>query len=134
MAYAFPTSSFVLDIVGDNTGEKFTGNFEFKQRLSWRDRIQKDTMRRSIIGDKPEGASQDVVMRAEMLAQLSVSVVDAPKFWKESNGGLDLYDDNIAIKLYEAVMEMLEKTSLDISAKGEEAKAELKKGKRAKEE
>jgi hypothetical protein len=124
---AQPTFSFVFEIIGDNTGEKFVGNFDSKLRLSHRDQLNKDQLRRQIIGDKPDQATKDSMMRAEILSHLSISLVDSPKWWKESGGGLDLFDDNIIFELYDRVVQGQTKAIDEVLKKGEEAKAELKK-------
>lgn len=124
---AQPTFSFVLDIIGDNTGEKFVGNFEAKLRLSHRDQLNKDQLRRQIIGDKPDQATKDSMMRAEILSHLSLSLLDTPKWWKDGAGGLDLYDDNVIFDLYDLVVKGQTKAIEEVLKKGEEAKEELKK-------
>jgi len=124
---AQPTFSFVLDIIGDNTGEKLVGNFDAKLRLSHRDQLNKDQLRRQIVGDKPDQATKDSMMRAEILSHLSLSLVDSPKWWKESSGGLDLYDDNVIFDLYDLVVKGQSKAIEEVIKKGEEAKADLKK-------
>lgn len=66
-------------------------------------------------------------MRAEILSHLSLSLVDSPKWWKESSGGLDLYDDNVIFDLYDLVVKGQSKAIEEVIKKGEEAKADLKK-------
>ena len=121
------TFEFVLDAVGDNTGEKFVGNFGAKQRLSHRDQLNKDQLRRQLLGDKPDAATKDSMMRAEILSHLSVSVMESPKWWKDSSGGLDLMDDSLIFDLYDLVVKGQSKAIDEVLKKGEEAKEELKK-------
>ncbi len=124
----FATFGFSLvNEKGDTTGQEFTGNFEAKERLSMRDHLQKDSIRRSLLGDKPEAASPQAQVYAEALSHCSVSVTEAPLFWKEAQGGLDLYDDNIVFKVYEEVVKGQNAAAERITKKGEEAKQELRK-------
>jgi hypothetical protein len=131
---AFPTFTFVFDVIGDSTAEKFSGNFEGKVRLSHRDQLNKDQLRRQIIGTNPEFATKDSHMRAEILGHLSVSLVDGPKWWKESGGGLDLFDDNVLFDIYEKVTQEQSKAIEDAIKKGEVAKEGLKKVAKKKDE
>ncbi len=131
--WPFPTFGFTLSVEGDMTGTKHDGNFEAKERLSHRDMLQRDAMRRNLLGDRPETAPTFEQGRAQMLAHLAISLVDAPKWWRDSDGGLDLYDSNVVVELYEKVMDGQNKAVEAIIKKGEEAKAKLEKKAKAKE-
>ena len=126
MAINLSPVAFVLKLNGDITGNEYQGNFECKRLLSHRDRINKDAIKRGLLGAQPEAASNDAVFRAEMLAHLSVSLLDAPKFWKESNNGLDLFDDNIVIDLFGKVIEIQNEEVKKIAKDGEGAKKAVK--------
>jgi hypothetical protein len=126
------TFTFTITEVGDSTGEKFNWAFTAKRRLSIRDMITKDAQRRFIIGDRPETAAPDTVMRAEMLAYLSVSITESPKAWRDSQNGLDLFDDNVLIKMYETIQEAQNKAIQEAQKEAEEAKAGLRKIAKAK--
>jgi hypothetical protein len=128
------TFTFSIAEIGESTGEKFNWAFTAKLRLSIRDTINKDAQRRFIIGDRPETAAQDTLMRAEILAHLSVSITESPKAWRESNNGLDLFDDNIIVKMYEAVQDAQLKATQEAQKAGEEAKEKLRKVARKKDE
>jgi len=126
------TFTFTITEVGDSTGEKFNWAFTAKKRLSIRDMITKDAQRRFIIGDRPETAGPDTVMRAEMLAYLFVSITESPKAWRDSQNGLDLFDDNVLIKMYETIQETQSKVIQEAQKEAEEAKATLRKTVKAK--
>jgi hypothetical protein len=128
------TFSFSIAEVGETTGEKFNWAFTAKRRLSIRDLINKDAQRRFIIGDRPETAAPETLMRAEMLAYLSVSITESPKEWRESQNGLDLYDDNILIKMYETIQEAQAKATQEVAKAAEESKEKLRKVARKKDE
>jgi hypothetical protein len=126
MAINLSPVAFVLKVDGDITGETYQGNFECKRLLSHRDRINKDATRRNLLGAQPEAASNDAIFRAEMLAHLGVSLTEVPKFWKESNNGLDLFDDNVVIDLYTKVTEIQAEEITKITKDGEGAKKSVK--------
>lgn len=134
MAINLSPASFVIDLKGDATGEAYQGNFSVKRFLSQRDRIQKDGVRRNLLGLDADQASVDAAIRAEMLSHLSVSISDSPTWWKESNAGLDLYDDNVVVELYKKTAEAQQAEMKEVSKKGEEAHKELRKKRNEKKE
>lgn len=121
------TFSFSISERGEISGQTFNWSFTAKRMLSIRDRISKDNIRRQIIGDKPEFAEQNTLLRAEMLAALQVSLIETPKAWKDSNNGLDLFDDNILIVLYEKVAAEQNKAQEEAQAAAEESTQKLRK-------
>jgi len=132
MAKVDNTFSFSISERGETTGQMFNWSFTAKRMLSIRDRITKDSIRRQLIGDNAQNAETTTVMRAEVLALLQVSITESPKAWKDSNGGLELFDDNIVVALYEKVVEEQNKAVEEASAAGQEAKDKLRKTARAK--
>lgn len=132
MALKGDTFTFTITERGETTGEKFNWAFTAKRRLSIRDRIQKDTVRRSLVGAGMQDATPDTMIRAEMLAHLSVSITESPKEWRDSQGGLDLYDDNVIIAVYEAVNKAQSEAQRETDAAAVEDKEKLRKTARSK--
>jgi hypothetical protein len=132
MAKVDTTFSFSIAERGETSGQAFNWAFTAKRMLSIRDRITKDSIRRQLIGDNPQNAEQNTVLRAEMLATLQVSLIESPKAWKESNNGLDLFDDNVLIVMYEKIMEEQSKAMEEAEKNGEAAKEQLRKVARSK--
>jgi hypothetical protein len=126
------TFTFSIAERGETTGEQFNWAFTAKRRLSIRDLINKDAQRRFIIGDRPETALQATLMRAEIVAHLFVSITESPQAWKDSMNGLDLFDDNIIIKLYDTIQEAQEKAAKEVQEEAKENKEKLRKVARAK--
>lgn len=119
--------TFSISEVGETSGEKVNWAFTAKNKLSLRDLINKDAQRRAIIGPNPETALQATVMRAEILSHLAVSIVESPKAWRDSGGGLDLFDDNIVIKIYEEIQEGQAKATEVAQKEAEATKEKLRK-------
>jgi hypothetical protein len=126
------TFSFSISERGESTGETFNWSFTAKRRLSIRDRITKDSIRRQLVGERPETAEPATIMRAEMLAQLQVSLTVSPKAWRDAGNGLDLFDDNVIIAVYEKVMEEQNKAVEQAEKAGDDAKEKLRKVARTK--
>ena len=93
--------SFIIDLVGDTTGERFVGTFTVKCVLSKREEMAADIRRRSILGPNPENAITMLASDAFVLGQLSVRIIKAPSWWDRSEGGLDLLDTNVTAKVFE---------------------------------
>jgi hypothetical protein len=120
------TKSFTVRITGDRTGELYPGEFSAYRRLTHRQELLRDKINRELLGNNPTGASERAISQAEILAELQVSVVDAPTWWKECNGGLDLADDNVIQTLYKHVMEIKLEAINEVKKKAEEATKDLK--------
>lgn len=132
MAPQGDTFSFTIDEVGEASGKSFKWAFSAKKRLTVRERISQDQIRRNIIGERPQDAQPLTVLRAEMVAHLSVSITDSPKAWKDSNGGLDLCDDNILLKIYDEVINGQEAALKEKVEEVKEEKSQLRKVARSK--
>jgi hypothetical protein len=121
------TFSFSIAERGEVTGETFNWSFTSKRMLSIRDRITRDGIRRQLIGERPQDAESNTIMRAEMLAFLQVSLVETPKAWKDAGNGLDLFDDNVVLLVYEKTVEGQNKAIEEAEKTGDEAKEKLRK-------
>jgi hypothetical protein len=98
------TVEFKINEIGDDTGNPYTGTFKVKTLLDRRDRFVADERRRGIIGANAADALVSLQEEAFILGQLFVRVVDGPKWWKDSNGGLSLEDGNVIVKVYELTL------------------------------
>jgi hypothetical protein len=118
---------FTISVTGDTTGEKWVGSFKAKARLSHRDQLTKDRIRRELLGPDAGNASTRALNQSEIFAQLTVRLSESPSWWRDSGNGLDLADDNVVAEVFEACLR-IERESLDaLTKEGEEAKAELQK-------
>lgn len=121
------TTPISLHIVGDKSNETFTGTFHVFRRLSHRLELFKDRKYRELIGPNPLDASEDNRFRAEVLAELAVAFSLVPDWFKESEFGQNLVDNNVIVKIYEEVM-LVRKAAIDeIQSKAKDATVELKK-------
>ena len=119
--------TFVVQETGETTDRQFIGTFTVKRTLSKRDDQLADQRRRLILGPQPENATISAANDAYVLGQLSVRITKSPAWWDESDGGLDLKDNNIIAKIYsEAVQAELEWRN-EIDKRAEEAGKTVKK-------
>lgn len=119
------TVKFPVDTKGQESGQEYKGLFTAKTKLSMREMLREDEIRRGLLGDNPNGASDIAKVMAAALAYLAVRIVDAPQWWKDANGGQDLQDENVLVavhngcadaigKLYDAQVEEAEKAREDL--------------------
>lgn len=117
--------SFTIDIIGDFTGEKWVGQFEVKPRLSYRDQLKEDQIRRELLGKDSEHAGEDARNYSRLFSGLSVRLVKTPKWWVEYNNGLDLTDQNLIVEIYTKTMDIVKAAAEETVERAENAKAEL---------
>ncbi len=94
--------------------------------LSFRETLREDELRRTVLGVNPEGASPFVASVAETIAYLSTRIVDAPGWWRDSKGGLELKDDNVLRAVNTAVTEAINKEFEKETAEADKAADHLK--------
>lgn len=124
------TEKFAITKVGDCTAREYAGTFEVKVKMSHRDYLTQDRIRRELIG--PESAAPGIraARIAEMLSQCAVRIVKAPSWWTDATedgvAGLGLEDDNVLEAVYNETM-MRDKRIAEALRKAEEqAKRDLK--------
>lgn len=118
-----------INVVGSTTGRSYSGSFTVKTVMSQRDVFAADLMRRQIIGPSPENTPpiQSLQLQAYMYAQVNAHTVEAPKFWKDTDGGLDLPDGNVVVAVYEEILKVEDAFSTAIKEDSKKALKELTK-------
>lgn len=108
---------------GDVTGKCWDGKFRAKEMLSYADRLRRDRIRRDLLGPGSlESADPEAVAVATMLAELQVSLTDAPEWWA---GGVNHSDENLLGAVWTEVNKIRQKHQDDVIKAGEEAKKKL---------
>lgn len=121
-------ASFTINIVGESTQTQWVGDFRVKRRLSFRDELRRDSIKRELLGGvNPQFADARAANIADVFSELAVRVVSAPTWWTEKGGGIDLEDDNVASAVYKATMAKEQEALAEIKAKAETAREELRK-------
>lgn len=117
---------FTINVTGEITGDTFRGVFKVKPRLSHRDTLLQDQMRRDLLGPKPGEAGQSAVASALVFSKIWAHLAEAPNWWKDAGNGVDLLDEAPVVAVYDAVQKV-EKEAVDAVKKaGEKAAEELK--------
>jgi hypothetical protein len=117
---------FTLQLDGETTGTPWFGKFKAKIRLSLRDQLNRDKIRRELLGSMGGTPDDRALSIAIIISELTVRLVEAPPWWREQANGLDLEDGNVVSKVYDEAMKV-EADALDNrKKKADEAKGELK--------
>ena len=116
------TDNFTIKVEGENSGENWVGIFKCKVRLSHRDILRRDAIRRELLGANPENASLRAITEANAFAELAVRLVDTPQWWKELDNGLELEDPNVVQAVIDEVEKIVQREVESRAKKVEEAK------------
>ncbi|NDC23765.1 MAG: hypothetical protein EBZ49_06505 [Proteobacteria bacterium] len=120
------TVQFSISVTGESTGEKWTGAFKCKTRLSHRDQLRLDQVRRDLLGPNPEGASPRAQNQAEVFSFIVAHLIDAPNWWRSNDNGLDLEDDNVVAEVYAQITKAKADANEKLRKAATEAEREIK--------
>ena len=125
MATGKPGTPFPIHIDrGDTTRKCWDGEFRGKEILAFGDQIRIDRIKRDLLGPGPyDGADPEVVAQATVLAEIQVTLTDAPEWWQ---GGLAHSDTNLLMAIYQAALKIRNDHQAEVKKAGEEAQAKLR--------
>ena len=118
-----------VNIAGVKTSRVYMGDFTVKTVMSMKDEFNADLRRRQILGPSPEGTppAANLQWRAYMYGQVHARTIEAPDFWSETEGGLDIPDENVVSAVYDAILAAEEELQAAIQKDSEAAIKKLKK-------
>lgn len=124
------TEKFSLNVVGEDSGRAYTGDFTIKSSITRQERFRADQVRRDILGPLPEGQMPLPALQTEayILGQLAVRVTEAPGWWFDGGtvGGLKIEDDyNVILAVYDEILKIDEKKNQKLKKDSEEALKKL---------
>jgi hypothetical protein len=120
-------AEFTVDnFKGTTTGTLFTGKFKVRTRLSFRDQLRRDEIRRSLLGPTGTEASQGAAFVASLVSEMSVRVIDSPKWWTASDGGMELADLNVLSEVFALAVKAEQDLVASLVKDGDKAQADLK--------
>lgn len=119
------TAEFTVSI-NCSDGEVLRGKFKVKLRLSHKDRLQMDEIRRNLLGIKSSEASPEANGLASALAKIQVHLIDAPSWWKDGGNGLEFEDDEVVLEVLEGLTKVEGEYLAEIKKSAGEAREELK--------
>lgn len=124
--------SFTLDVIGSQTGKRFVGDFVY-HRPNIRDNSNIAKYRARLDGDLANIDSSISTLHFA-LAHLRFTLSESPKWWSESDYGMDLYDVNVVLELFKTVDKFEETFNKKIEELDKPEEKESSKGKNAKQQ
>lgn len=118
---------FTINVIGESTGERWTGTFKARPRLSHRLELAMNQRFRELLGKDPEHASERAITQADVFSQLSAHLTEWPKWWAEMGFGLDLEDDNVVAEIFDNIVRIRKEANEALKKRAEDAQAEIKK-------
>lgn len=119
------TAVFTVSLKGSESGLPYTGQFKVKTALTRKDRFVADERRRMLLGVNPDSASPQTQTEALLFGQLFVRILEAPKWWTNADGGLDLEDENVIAEVAKLCFEQERKRKDALTKEATEAVKEL---------
>jgi hypothetical protein len=116
--------SFVVCIPVEGE-EPLRGKFTVKVKLSVREMLEMDQVRRGLLG--PQAGEPDALAAymASNLARIRTHATETPSWWKEAGNGLEFDDINVIMAVSQE-LDKVEKSHLaDLKARAEKAKLAL---------
>lgn len=121
------SEKFSIDLTGDVTGKPWKGVFETKLRLSHRDQLKQDELRRELLGKNAEFATPRALNQAEIFSTMLIHLTKTPEWWTMNGNGLDLEDDNVVGEVYGSIVKLKAEAEKKLKGEAETAKTELAK-------
>lgn len=118
-------AAFELRLEGETTGNLWYGPFKAKQRLSLRDQLNRDKIRRELLGAQGGTPDDRALSIAIIVSELAVRITDSPDWWKQTSNGLDMDDGNVVSKVYDEVMKIEADAVAERKKSASKAKEEL---------
>lgn len=105
-----------IDTKGES-GLTYTGSFEIKCILSHQDLFDLEKMYQTLL---PMGTtSEELKIKASVIAELSVRIKSGPLWWTESNQGRKLIDTEPLYDLMQAISKTVEEFKEELKASSE---------------
>lgn len=118
-------SSFSINITAAS-GESFAGAFKVRRRLSHMQSLRRDELRRELLGAKGEDAPTDLKYNAFILSTCAAYVIDGPRWWNESNNGVELFDTEPVAAVFNEISKVLDAVAAELESKSKKAVEALK--------
>jgi hypothetical protein len=111
---------FSINKLGSDTQERYLGEFTVRIKLSQQLKMLRGRLIREFLGSFAQFATEDDRLRAIAIAECEVSITKAPDWWKQSDNGRLLEDDNIVDEVWAGVAKAQGRLKEEESKKAEE--------------
>lgn len=96
-------AAFDFDHTGADTGKRYEGQFKVLCLLDMGQKHRLELEKTRLLGNYAN-PTDGLAGIAIILANLRVKVLDAPEWWKQSNGGYNIQDEDALVALYDKVL------------------------------
>lgn len=112
--------SFDIEVVGDTTGISHKGTFTAKCVLNMAGKHAMELEKTRLQADYANPSS-GLAGIAIALSTIRAKIVEGPAWWKDSEGGATLIDENVVFKLYDECNKLEANWRAELKKKAEEA-------------
>lgn len=116
------TCDFQVETEGEVTKKRFVGDFQCKIPRR-KEQCLIDKHRAFLNGSMAEQLDPATLKFHHMISYLRYTIVESPRWWKESDLGYEMYDENVVQAIYDKVLEFEVEWLKEVW--GEEAVAKL---------
>lgn len=112
--------TFTVDITGETTGQQYQGEFTVVCVLNMLKRRQLELEKTRLKADtlNPTAGLEAL---AQVMSHLRVRIINGPEWWKQSEGGLNIMDENVIVELYDKCLEQELAWVSEVKDKGQKA-------------
>jgi hypothetical protein len=116
------TAEFTVTIPVEGE-EPLRGKFKINVKLSYREMLNMDAMRRQLLGPLSGEADGMAALIATAVSKIRTHAIDTPSWWKEAGNGIEFDDMNVVLTVLEEVQKV-EKSHLEELQKAAEKATE----------
>lgn len=98
------SQDFEVEVEGEVTKKRFIGEFQCKIPRR-KEQCLIDKHRAFLNGGIAEQLAPETLKFHHMISYLRYTVTESPKWWKESDLGYELYDENVVQTIYNKVLD-----------------------------
>lgn len=109
---------FELDHIGEDTGKEYKGTFTVLCVLSVGQKHALALEKTRLQGNYTN-PTDDLAGLAIILANLRARIIDAPEWWKQSQGGTNIDDESAIVVLYRKIQEAEFEWKEELKKKGQ---------------
>jgi hypothetical protein len=116
-------SAFDFDHTGVDTSKRYEGQFKVLCLLDMGQKHRLELEKTRLLGNYPN-PTDGLAGISIILANLRIKIIDAPEWWKQSNGGYAIQDEDALVALYDKVLAAEAEWRKQMVEKGKKAQAE----------
>lgn len=121
---------FDLKYTGETTGREYEGRFTILCVLNMAQKHSLELEKTRLMGNFAN-PTDGLTGIAVILATLRSKIVDAPEWWKQSNGGYEIMDEDVLVEIYNKILTAEVEWRENLKKKGQKAQEKTSKDKKS---